>query len=425
MSMHLDLWTAGALLLSATAQAAPARAAAVVGPARLGTYIGGGLGLYAPAEVWRNDAARTRELGVGAVRFNSDVWDLLEPSRFDYRWEKLDAAVETMTAAGLEPLFTLPISNKWNGTDKAIKVSGFDIGPTHFPTRDLAGVRALAKTIAARYKTKIKYYEVWNEPDFALFWKGEPNASEYLDLLREAYMGLKEGNPQAVVLLGGLAKPKETEWLDKLLALGGGKFFDVMNLHVYPAFATLEEALGVSRGVMLRHKTSKPIWITETSTTGWYFETSNRNKEEGDKAIYLLKTFAAAMSQPDVERVFWHTLRNPGKDVGLPRDLDFGLMTSDGTPLPAHRALSVFNRLLKGSVPKGRVERPGLEIFPFEDNKRRVEVLWSRKGTIDYRVPSGYKTARRLSLYGEDQHDPGLPASIAVTEEPLYLELLK
>jgi hypothetical protein len=127
-----------------------------------------------------------------------------------------------------------------------------------------------------------------------------------------------------------------------------------------------------------------------------------------------------------VQRVFWHSLRNPGKDVGFPRDFDFGLMTGDGAPLPAHRALRAFSRLLDGTVPQGRLARTDVEAYPFEDKRRRVEVLWTRKGSVSYPVPAGYKGARRLSLYGDDLGAiPKLPASVVVNEEPTYLELSK
>src|SRR5215831_5425329 len=92
--------------------AAAVHAAAPVGPERLGTYVAGGRGLYAPIETWKRDAEQARRLGFGVVRFNSDVWDLLEPAPGRYDWRSLDAAVDAVRGAGLEILFTLPISSK-------------------------------------------------------------------------------------------------------------------------------------------------------------------------------------------------------------------------------------------------------------------------------------------------------------------------
>ncbi|HAM36497.1 MAG TPA: hypothetical protein DEB40_14620 [Elusimicrobia bacterium] len=393
---------------------------------QFGSYIAGGLGLYASSGIWTSDAALAADSGIGTVRFNSDVWDLLEPSPGRFNWAPLDSAVKAARGRGLEILFTIPISSRWNSRARAKRVHGFEVGPTHFPTEDPARLSAFCEALASRYEGRIGYYEVWNEPDFFMFWKGKPDASEYLPILRAAHAGIKKGNPKALVLLGGLAKPEDPAWLTSLLSQDAGQLFDIMNIHVYPAFSKLDKALSSVRGVLARFSLSKPVWITETSSTGLYFETADRDAEEQAKAAYLLKTYAVALSQADMERVFWHTLRNPGRDVGLPRDMDFGLMTSAGEPLPAHRAFARLSRALTGSLAKGKFDAgPGIEAWRFEKPGKTTLILWSRKDKSVFRVPRSYSRARRVSLYGaasELELQGG--REIEASEEPFYLELL-
>src|SRR5207244_3239067 len=127
--------------------------------------------------------------------------------------------------------------------------------------------------------------EMWNEADFAPFWNNAPNATQYFSYMQAAYQGIKQGDPTATVLMCGLAMPQDTTWFTQLLSLGGGAYFDIANVHIYPAFATFSGALGTVRGELAQFGlTNKPIWITETSTTGAYFETTNRDYEEYQKS---------------------------------------------------------------------------------------------------------------------------------------------
>ena len=60
--------------------------------------------------------------------------------------------------------------------------------------------------MAARYKGKIRAYQIWNEANLAREWDGKaPNAKEYVDMLRLTYQAIKKADPNAVVINGGLS----------------------------------------------------------------------------------------------------------------------------------------------------------------------------------------------------------------------------
>jgi len=398
-------------------------------PKRIGTYMGGGLGLYGPMENWEHEIELVKDLNVGIIRFNSDIWDLLEPQRGVYQWDKLDHLVDLVTReGGMDILFTLPIASKWNGENKQVNMMGFPIGRTHFPTKDMESFRDFCQTLAARYKGRIKYYEAWNEPDFLMFWKGDmqPDAAEYLPFLKEAYKTIKETDPDAIILNGGLAKPQETLWLNKLLDLGGGSYFDIMNIHIYPAFARYPDALDVTEKILARHHLVKTIWVTETSTTGTFFETQNREKEEYDKSVYLVQNFTRALSRPDVGCIFWHSLKNPGKDIHLPKDYDFGLINSDGVLLPAYKAFQVWSRTLIGSNPLGRLgDGTNIEIYQFEHDGKMILVAWTNGDEQRLIIPEKYTKVRITTLRGDSKKiKRSKTPEIALGKEPVYLELL-
>ncbi|MBV9463614.1 MAG: hypothetical protein JO317_05240, partial [Verrucomicrobiae bacterium] len=237
-----------------------------------------------------------------------------------------------------------------------------------------------------------------------------------------AYETIKDADPSASVLIGGLAKPNDTAWLEKLLSLGGGKFFDVLNLHIYPAFGTFPSSIPKNRELLAKHGFSKPIWITETSTTGMYFETPDRAREEHNKAVYLAQNYSRAFSEPDVRRVFWHTLKNPGKDVRLARDLDFGLMDGEYRELPAFVAHRIWNSKLLGARAEGReaAATQDLEVYRFAAKTGPVWIAWSRTGESKFRPPSAAASFRVTSLFGEPSTVEA--KTLSVTREPVYVE---
>jgi hypothetical protein len=408
----------GAAALS-WAESTPAGPEGRIGPERLGAYVAGALGLHASPKVWTQDLQRAKDLGLGVLRFNSDTWTLLEPKPGHYEWNRLDKIVALAEAQDMSLIFTLPISSQWNRPDTPLP-SG--VSATHVPTRDLESLAAFSAALSSRYKGRIRYYEVWNEPDWPPFWKGNPDPAEYLALLQAASGGLRAGDPAARVLIGGLARPVDAGWLAKLLELGGGKFFDIMNIHVYPAGGTLAESLAAVRDALGRHGLKKPLWITETSSTGAYFDTPDRVREEKAKAAYLVRTYAEALSDPGVECVVWHTLRNCGRDIGLPRDWDFGLMTAEGEPLPAHQAHRTLARMLLGARPLGKQAAPaGVSAYAFAQEGRHVWVVWTDRNQIQFPLPGSWSRVRVTTASGRTQ-DLGRRTSVSASPKPVFVE---
>ncbi|MEM9992377.1 MAG: hypothetical protein AAF738_11480, partial [Bacteroidota bacterium] len=123
------------------------------------------------------------------------------------------------------------------------------------------------KTVST-YKDYVKFWEVWNEPDFTRhgnyfdlpqnpgnWWNNDPQPCNYklkapiyhyIRLLRISYEVIKSVDPDAYVAIGGLGYPS---FLDAVLRntdnptdgsversfpLKGGAYFDVMSYHTYP-----------------------------------------------------------------------------------------------------------------------------------------------------------------------------------------------
>ena len=133
-------------------------------------------------------------------------------------------------------------------------------GETYAPPKTSAAraaFAAFAEAAARRYgpngsfwlscgcpKRPVKTWEVWNEPNIAPFWD-VPNPTLYAYLLRDVRARLRQADPSARILFGGLAYPtsysstryEPNAFLRQVLATVGPTRFDALAIHVYRADA--------------------------------------------------------------------------------------------------------------------------------------------------------------------------------------------
>ncbi len=115
-----------------------------------------------------------------------------------------------------------------------------DNGPPHDP-QDFGD---FCHALAARYRGRVKAYQVWNEPNLAREWGGKPpDPVGYTELLQACYIGIKTADPQALVISAGLSPTgngpphamPEKEYLIGMYEAGAASYFDVLGVHA-PGF---------------------------------------------------------------------------------------------------------------------------------------------------------------------------------------------
>lgn len=176
------------------------------------------------------------QAGIGWVRFGIG-YGLVSPRPGVLRYEEagFDAQVRKARQEGLQILGTLAFATSWNTTAPETLPPGAD--PTHFPPRDYQAWADYVFQTVSRYKDDIEYWEVWNEPDLQSFWAGTP--AQYAELLAVTYNAIKQANPQAKVVLGGLAldgRRLNPNFLTEILSdarYPAARYFDIMNFHHY------------------------------------------------------------------------------------------------------------------------------------------------------------------------------------------------
>lgn len=125
--------------------------------------------------------------------------------------------------------------------------------------------------VATHFLGRIRYFEFWNEENLG-GWH-EVNPAEYTTWLKRCYQGVKAGNPNALVAVGGLdgAREGQRDYLNAIYDNGGKDYFEAVGVHPYDPAGGPLDIYGVHnfiRPAMVAHNDSaKSIWLTEYG--GW------------------------------------------------------------------------------------------------------------------------------------------------------------
>ncbi len=119
------------------------------------------------------------------------------------------------------------------------------------------------RNLANRYKGKVKYWEIFNEPNAHGY-----SAKDYAQLLKEAHAIFKEVDPEAKIV-GPCGTSQYDVWIEEVLAAGGGAYLDILSFHNYIGTSPLrnmEDAARTKRvkASMLKHVGKLlPMWNSE------------------------------------------------------------------------------------------------------------------------------------------------------------------
>lgn len=179
------------------------------------------------------------EIGVKWTRLGAS-WPSIEQERGKYSWQKTDAAFEAMTQAAIIPFVTLGGGNSLYTVistyedPKLAEIYGYRPGPPTQSDSALAAWLRFVETAVDRYKDKITYWEIWNEPNHRNYWGAPPDAKEYGRLVNETAKLIKSIQPQSVIIAGSMAG-LDPEFIDGFLSVDNERLVDIISYHNYGA----------------------------------------------------------------------------------------------------------------------------------------------------------------------------------------------
>ena len=178
---------------------------------------------------------RVAELGVKWVRIQSG-WARTEREKgvYDFAW--IDPIIDNLIARGLKPWVCLCYGNGIYD-EKAAEVFGAVGCPPIFTQEQKTAWINYVKAFVNRYKGRVEYYEVWNEPDGKWCWKHGVNATELGEFTLATAKAVKEADCSAKVI-GGVVCLRSIKYLNEAFAAGMGDYIDYISFHEYTSDET-------------------------------------------------------------------------------------------------------------------------------------------------------------------------------------------
>ena len=136
-----------------------------------------------------------------------------------------------------------------------------------FEAADLARDLKHVREWVTRYKGRVRFWEVVNEPNLSL------SAKAYADILKQVYPLIKRIDPAAVVM-GPATCGIQMSWCEEFYKVGGGKHVDAISIHDYEGNESIDlfhwnHQMGELRKLMSRNgDAAKEIWQTERAISG-------------------------------------------------------------------------------------------------------------------------------------------------------------
>lgn len=329
--------------------------------------------------------------------------------------------------------------------------------------------RAYVAAVAQRFGSRVDAWEIGGEPNSPTGWgrwlyptapdaTAPPDPALYARLLQSAYAILKDADPGAPVLLGGLSLPhpgecvtNPLEFLQAVAAAGAWNALDGVALHLYGSTAPPEQTPvswqdplgefcasaetllspldGVQAVQQVIHLAGdKPLWITSLSWDITLLQpvvSERGGLPDALQSDYLVRTLVPLLSRPHVALILigdqTADAQHPGRAL---------------TPT-TRQTLANLSGLLMDSLPLGRQggEAAGsLHEYRFIQNSRLVVIAWrSEDGDTLRPVALSALGGRQVFAYPSDAANLSLSEdaltplnangslTIALNERPLLL----
>jgi hypothetical protein len=304
--------------------------------------------------------AAQRRAGIGLVR-QTFSWKTIEPRRGRYELAYHDRFVLDAARAGLT---VMPI---------LFDTPGFYARPVpraagHAAAvpRDLRAMARFAVALERRYGRRgtlwaehpdvpprpITAWQIWNEPNLPAYWAGEPNAAEYVEMLRTVGSALRGVDPDAEIVTAGLPESRLgvsfATYLKEMYAAGAAGTFDTLAINAYSerVQGIVAAALEARRIMAAAEDGDQALRITEfgwaTPARGARSRFTVGPRTQAVRLATAVRALARQRERLRLRSIVYYAWRDArpwpgGQDFW---GLHTGLLDMQGRPKPALAALS-------------------------------------------------------------------------------------
>jgi polysaccharide biosynthesis protein PslG len=279
------------------------------------------------------------DAGIKWIRTGAN-WSAVEIKKGSFDWSQVDRVVNFADSHDLSILFVIAYTPGWANENK-----GFI-----YPPDKVSDWENFVRITVNRYKNKVKYWDIWNEPNSLDFFAlGKDVFVEKIFL--PAAKVIRSADPSAFIVGPGLAhlNSLNAEWYFwlKYILTECRDYIDIVSHHIYKnegvyyIYELLEigEALLPSVQSIIEETGhgSKPLWITET---GW----DTLEFSENVQAERYLEMLQKQREKRYPDKIFFYEIiddPSPGIDP-------WGILRSDRSEKPAY---NVYKDFIAGLYP--------------------------------------------------------------------------
>jgi len=285
-----------------------------------------------------------------------------------------------------------------------------------------------------KHHPEIRFWEVWNEPEVAMFWRGSPE--EFGEMCQVATKAAHAADPTVKVFVGGYTG-SGFAWHETSARAGALRGADGVSFHGYYDCKATPESLETELTRKVAHFRSLPVLSKETKPFLLW------DTEGGSSDTTFLRGYEHPTLAPPERRdpLTWRTAAITAvqsaailRDLGVERSFSYlwgssaltdydSLSALDMTsaPKPKVVARAVLQTLTDDARPAGNLKRAEgrLNAYLYE-SKGQTTILWwtGRGGRVE---ANDLKSLRPVATYDIMGLAQSKPLSATISELPSYL----
>lgn len=331
-------------------------------------------------------AFSSTQFGILRTWDSSLGWALIQPEKGAWNWTLLDDYMRLADESGADVLFTLGMTPLWaaSNPDAPSPYSGCSSSPPKNMDDYEAFLRALVARNETHYHGRIKYWEIWNEPDNIHagyeFYTG--TMEEMVALARVTHDVLKAANPDYKIVSPGVTQAGR-DWLYAFLSGGGAAYVDIIGYHFYydwyspriKDFRVVTE--GFKRVMIDAGAGDLPLWTTEIGFAMSHYKTPEQRQAALASVLIATRWYGADF----VGTYSW----NNGMFTGM-------YDSKTGEFKETHAAyLRLHEWLLGGVITALDFGKNKTNVATILKNGKRTRILWhAGAGPVKYEIPPAW-----------------------------------
>ncbi len=308
------------------------------------------------------------DLGIKWARVQTG-WAKTEKQRgvYDFGW--LDEIVDKLLERGVNPWLSISYGNPlYNGSlnvappgepPKLRDCDQYGVGyPPIYSAEEREGWHQYVTHLVRHFRDRVTHYEVWNEPDLLSFWKCQPKAADYVELVRLTVEPIRREQPEARVIGGAIAWGM-TVWslkfLEDCLEAGMHEWIDIISYHGYKSIPERHSTQEIPAFLHLvaKYKPTLQYWQGEAGVQSFVPEAakgagalSRMVCTEANQARMLLRRNLLELSHGCAMTSYFH-MADFAHYAAFKQTFHYGLLRlADGSPKPSYYAMQSLATLL-------------------------------------------------------------------------------